>query len=86
MKNSVLEILRNYGFETKDLNLFYWGYGCVAWGSECYIYKVGNLYIVTIHKWFWDGGDVEIDGENTRSLHAGEALEWIFEELKDLWR
>ena len=86
MTNSIARILSLYGFETRHNGSQWWGTGSIARGQAVVVTALGNdLYKVEHHRWFWDGGDHEVDERSTTVLHGAVMLQHLFERLP-LWR
>lgn len=82
MTNTITTTLTTYGFETRPSCLF-WGVGSLAWGHTAAVKALGgDLYEVTVAHWAYDDGMNPVtDTQETRVLHGGQALAWVFEEM-----
>ena len=85
---TITAALTTYGFETRPSCLF-WGVGSLVWGHTASVKALGHdLYEVTISHWAYDEWmDPIRDTTETRVLHGGQALGWVFEEMpSSFWR
>ena len=86
---TITAILAAYGFETRANGTQFWGVGSLTWGHTATIKVAGtDLYEVTIKHWQCNEWMETVrDTAETRVLHGGQALGWIFSEMPySFWR
>lgn len=83
MKNTILNILATYGFETRADGSVWWGIGSLVWGHVAEVKPLGNdLYEVKYHTWFYDpDGNPAKDERATATLYGALMLQYLFERL-----
>lgn len=90
MTTTITAILATYGFETRANGSQFWGVGSLVWGHTASVKALGSdLYEVTIAHWAYDEWmDPIHDTTETRVLHGGQALGWVFSEMPEysFWR
>lgn len=79
---TITATLTTYGFQSRGTGLF-WGVGSLVWGHTASVEALGgDLYEVTVAHWLYSQwGEALRDTRETRVLHGGEALAWVFAEM-----
>lgn len=82
-------LVSSYGFEARLDGSLFWGRGSLVWGDTVEVSSLGaDLYEVKVAHWLYSCEmEPVVDTEETRVLHGGEALGWVFTELpEDFWQ